>query len=167
MSDFLKKDGAQITIVFTYPLMELIGGEENHFKVYIEEYKYVPGGEVIYTEKKVKSVVKTNSDTLILNMVPTQRFCACIGRIQVDYDGEGQIYGEDGKVESFSKIFEPDGLEWKGHVRPLYEEHSSLKEIESDMRLTKIRYYNVKNSTDVSGIVDIEPQLILTNIHDI
>lgn len=167
MSDFLKKDGAQITIVFTYPLMELIGGEENHFKVYIEEYEYVPGGELIITEKKVKNVVKVSNDTIVLNMVPTERFCACAGRIQVDYDGEGQLYGEDGKIEPFSKTFEPSGLEWKGHVRPIYDGYSALYNVDASAKITRITYHDIQNGVECSSVIGITPSIVLTNIHDI
>lgn len=55
MSEFTKADGAKIQIEFSQPLVGDCAGNEGAFTVTVPEYTMVPGGEIEYNQKTVKS----------------------------------------------------------------------------------------------------------------
>lgn len=169
MSDFLKKDGSRIELEFDVPLMDLIGGEEAHFTVKSEEYNYVPNGTIEVVKKEIGSVTKISDCVLQLDMVPTKRFNSCVGKIYVSYDGEGQIYGEDGPLLAFETEFIPEDLEWKGHVKPdgEFDNCVTVKEMTSTAVLIKITYHNIKSDDEHIAVSDIMHEAKLTRVSDI
>lgn len=167
MSDFLKKDGSRIELEFDVPLIDLIGGEEAHFTVKSEEYNYVPNGMIEVVEKEISSVTKISDCVLQIDMAPTKRFNSCVGKVYVSYDGKGNIYGEDGPLLAFETEFVPEDLEWKGHIRPDYENHVVITDLTSAISLTKITYHNVKPDDEHITVSDIIYEAKLTRTSDI
>ena len=167
MSNFEKKDGNKVVIKFSWPLMPLYGDELEHFKLYSEEYNYIPDGIMSEYEKKIESIVLRDNKTLVITTDPVERFNSCMGRVRVVYDGEAQLYGEDGPVKAFDIYFEPEGLEWKGHTHCDRNNHIPLIGVYANGTITTINYWDRKHKDEHVGLLGVEATGVITNINDI
>lgn len=163
MSDFVKADGARILIVFDKPLIGTVTDQQSHFKVMVHEYTMVPGGVIQDVVKEVNSTEAGELENqLILNMEPLQRFESAVGRITIEYDGEGTLMGVGGPVVAFSASFSPTGLIPKDNPNDM--EHISIS-VSASGRLTKVTYSDTSENEHIK--ISVTAVGVLTHINDI
>lgn len=153
-------DGMIITLVLTEDMLNTDVSEmASHFSVADQEYTYVPGGTLATTTRTIASITKVNATTLELT-VTKPSLSSAIGNVTVSYDGLGGLRGLGGPAAAFTGQFAITGTSWKGHQNDI--EHIEFNDIEADITLTALGYYDTKSSDEHIELSNIETNVILT-----
>lgn len=128
-------------------------GNESKFSVDGNTYQYVPGGELVPTNRTVASlrVDPEDASLVYLSFDPgnLRSLKNLVGQVSLRYAG-GTLRGLGGPVADFDFSFLPEGLRPKHH--PNAEEHIEAS-IEVNSKLTRVYYTDAKTEEHLEVLV--------------
>lgn len=152
-------DAMTIDLVLTEMMLNTdVSDMLSHFTITWQEYDYIPGG-ALHTETRSLASISKVDDTTLRMVINKPSFTSVIGDITISYDGLGGLRGLGGPASDFEGSFTPTGLIWKGHQNDI--EHIEFNDIEANIILTALGYYDTKSSDEHIEFNDIEANIVL------